>query len=79
MLDTWSARRSGASENDFVRGAMIAFTFLLRHWRILVRHGADRRPAMEIAQWRYGAYDPNVPASPFMDVWHVVAAAARGK
>jgi hypothetical protein len=41
--------------------------------RLLLRHGADPRPGMQIAEERYGKYDPNLPASPFMDVWHIVA------
>jgi hypothetical protein len=44
--------------------------------RLLLRHGADPAPAMQIAEHRYGKYDPNSEASPFMDVWHLVAKAA---
>jgi hypothetical protein len=41
--------------------------------RLLLRHGADPGPAMQIAEERYGKYDPSLPSSPFMDVWHIVA------
>ena len=41
--------------------------------KLLVEYGADTKPAMQIAEVRYGKYDSNEPVSPFMDVWHVVA------
>jgi hypothetical protein len=40
--------------------------------RLLLHHGADPKPAMQIAEHRYGEYDPT-ESNPFMDVWHVVA------
>lgn len=45
--------------------------------RLLVKHGADIGPAMEIAERRYGKYDPGAASSPFMDVWHAVAKGKR--
>ncbi len=41
--------------------------------RLLIDHGADPAPAMQLAELRYGPYDPAAAASPFMDIWHVVA------
>jgi hypothetical protein len=40
---------------------------------LLLSYGADPRPAMEIAEYRYGKYDPGFESSPFMDVWHIIA------
>ncbi len=45
--------------------------------KLLLEHGADPKPAMELAGWRYGKYDPHTASSPFMDVWHIVADAAK--
>jgi ankyrin repeat protein len=45
--------------------------------QLLLDHGADPGPAMEIAEDRYGKYDPTYESSPFMDVWHVVARAMK--
>ena len=41
--------------------------------KLLLKHGADPKPAMEIAELRYGKYDVNAEPGPFMDVWHIVA------
>jgi len=41
--------------------------------RLLLQHGADPKPAMRLAELRYGKYDPQRASSPFMDVWHIVA------
>jgi hypothetical protein len=41
--------------------------------KLLLQYGADPKPAMEIAEWRYGKYDPNAEESLFMDVWRIVA------
>ncbi len=42
--------------------------------KLLLRHGADPEPAMQVAEARYGKYDPNfVEESPFMDVWRLIA------
>ncbi|MFI5203334.1 MAG: hypothetical protein ACHQF2_02470 [Flavobacteriales bacterium] len=40
---------------------------------LLLQHGADPKPAMQLAEYRYGKYDPAAEKSPFMDVWHLVA------
>jgi hypothetical protein len=40
--------------------------------QLLLRHGANPQPAMEIAEHRYGKYDP-MESNPFMEVWHVIA------
>lgn len=42
---------------------------------LLIEHGADPKPAMELAEERYGAYNPNAQNSPFMEVWRIVAEA----
>ncbi len=42
---------------------------------LLIEKGADPRPAMEIAESRYGRYDTTVGESPFMNVWHIIAKA----
>lgn len=42
--------------------------------KLLLKYGADPKPAMELAEQRYGKYDPQ-RHSPFMLAWHVVAAA----
>lgn len=41
--------------------------------KLLLRHGADPKPAMQLAELRYGKYDPTLASSPFLDVWHIVA------
>jgi len=41
--------------------------------KLLLRYGADPKPAMFIAEHRYGKYDSNAEKSPFMDVWHIIA------
>ena len=41
--------------------------------RLLLERGADPAPALALAELRYGAYDPDAAASPFMDVWHLLA------
>jgi len=40
---------------------------------ILLSYGADPKPAMQIAESRYGKYDPDFEQSPFADVWHIIA------
>jgi hypothetical protein len=42
---------------------------------LLLSYGADPKPAMEIAEYRYGKYDPADESGPFMDVWHIIARA----
>jgi hypothetical protein len=46
--------------------------------RLLLRSGADPRPALQLAERRYGRYDPDQPPTPFMRVWHIVANTAYG-
>ena len=41
--------------------------------KLLLQYGADPKPAMEIAEWRYGKYDANAEESAFMKVWQIVA------
>jgi hypothetical protein len=48
------------------------FTHFAEIARILLQHGADPKPAMEIAEHRYGKYDSN-DSNRFMDVWHIIA------
>lgn len=43
--------------------------------RLLTQFGAETKPAMEIAEQRYGAYNPDAQESPFMNVWRIVAEA----
>ncbi len=43
--------------------------------RLLIQFGAETKPAMEIAEQRYGAYNPDAQESPFMNVWRIVAEA----
>jgi hypothetical protein len=45
---------------------------------LLLQHGADPRPAMEIAEHRYGKYNPQAEGS-FMEIWHVIASAMPKK
>jgi hypothetical protein len=56
------------SDEELVRFAEIA--------RVLLAAGADPLPAMVIAEWRYGDYDPTAEATLFEQVWTVVAQAA---
>jgi hypothetical protein len=44
--------------------------------RVLVAHGADPMPAMQIAESRYGKFDPDCPRNLFTDVWRIIANAA---
>ena len=44
---------------------------------LLLHFGADPKPAMQIAESRYGKYDPDMEKGPFTDVWHIVADAYR--
>jgi hypothetical protein len=41
--------------------------------KILLKHGADPKPAMQIAECRYGKHDPNYNKNPFVEVWDIVA------
>lgn len=52
-------------DNDLKQHAEVA--------KILLRYGADPKPAMELAELRYGKYNPGFESSPFMDVWHIIA------
>ncbi|MNC97970.1 hypothetical protein D3C83_158010 [compost metagenome] len=47
--------------------------------KLLLRYGADPKPAMQIAEERYGKYGPGFADSPFMDVWSIVANAISKK
>jgi len=41
--------------------------------RLLLHYGADPKPAMQIAEYRYGKYNPDAESSPFIDVWNIIA------
>lgn len=41
--------------------------------QLLLHYGAHGKPALELAELRYGKYDPNLPNGPFMDVVRLVA------
>ncbi len=41
--------------------------------KLLLQYGANPKPAMEIAEWRYGKYDPKAEETIFMEVWRIVA------
>ena len=41
--------------------------------KLLLRYGADPKPAMQIAEFRYGKYDPNAERNTFMEVWRIIA------
>lgn len=43
--------------------------------KLLIQFGAETKPAMELAQLRYGKYDPAGERTPFLRVWDVVAVA----
>lgn len=43
--------------------------------KALIQHGADPQPAMEIAEARYGKYDPNLMGGFFIETWHIIARA----
>lgn len=45
---------------------------------LLLQHGADPEPAMQLAEIRYGKYD-TYPENGFMNVWHIVAKAHQKK
>jgi len=44
--------------------------------KLLLQHGADPLPAMQIAEDRYGKYDPHAAPGALMNVWHIVARAS---
>jgi hypothetical protein len=52
-------------EKDLEQFAVIA--------KLLVQHGADPKPAMFIAEERYGKYNPAAEKDSFMKVWDIVA------
>lgn len=41
--------------------------------KLLIHYGADPKPAMEIAEDRYGKYDPDAQNGLFMEVWRIVS------
>ncbi len=43
--------------------------------KLLIQHGAETKPAMELAESRYGKYNPAGGRNLFMQVWDVVAIA----
>jgi len=47
--------------------------------KVLLDHGADPKPAMLLAEDRYGKYNPNADNTPFMNVWKIVANAMNGQ
>lgn len=45
--------------------------------KLLVNYGADPKPAMALAEQRYGKFDPKAEGSLFMAVWRIVAKAVN--
>jgi ankyrin repeat protein len=45
--------------------------------KLLLMAGADPKPAMELAEIRYGKYDPTRESGPFMNVLHIIAHALQ--
>lgn len=43
--------------------------------RMLIQHGAETKPAMELAESRYGKYSASGERNLFLQVWDVVAIA----
>jgi hypothetical protein len=59
------------SDNLLVEGDLKQFAEIAK---LLLSYGADPKPAMEIAEHRYGKYQPtNFGENAFLDVWHIVA------
>ena len=40
---------------------------------LLLKHGGDPKPAMELAEIRYGKYSPDLEKNAFVEVWDIVA------
>jgi hypothetical protein len=47
--------------------------------KLLIKYGADPKPAMKIAESRYGKYEPGIMDNLFMEVWDIVANADSSK
>lgn len=60
------------SDNLLEEKALVEFEEVAR---LLIKYGADPKPAMELAEHRYGKYNPNGESDLFMKVWDVVAVA----
>jgi hypothetical protein len=45
--------------------------------KLLLQYGADPKPAMRLAEYRYGKYDSNAEKSAFMQVLNIVAKAIK--
>lgn len=43
--------------------------------KLLLQKGADPKPAMQIAEARYGKYNPQAEQDTFMEIWRMVAEA----
>jgi hypothetical protein len=52
-------------ENDLKEFAEIA--------EVLLAHGADPEPALQLAELRYGKYNQEAEKNPFMEVWDIIA------
>lgn len=44
--------------------------------RLLLKYGADPKPAIQLAELRYGKYNPAVEQNPFTDVLRIIEQAA---
>lgn len=47
--------------------------------KLLLKYGADPKPAMELAEQRYGKYERHKKSDLFMEVWDVLAEADQLK
>jgi hypothetical protein len=41
--------------------------------KLLLNYGGDAKPAMQLAELRYGKYQPNASTDPFMNVLKIIA------
>ncbi len=49
------------------------FAQLFSITELLLRLGADPKPALELAEWRYGPYAPVEENNSFMNIWGLLA------
>lgn len=60
----------------YISDALLNDEDLQNHYDIaemLLKAGANTEAAMELAEIRYGKYDPSASSSPFTDILHLVA------
>ena len=60
------------SDADLSDAGLIAFKQIAQ---LLIAHGADTKPAMQMGQERYGKYNPAGERNLFLQVWDVIAIA----